>query len=229
MLDTALGLFSAKGYHNVSMHEIAGKAEFAIGTVYKFFKNKEDLYKALIMRMAGNYHETLMEVLSAKDDIFTIFENYIATKIKVFSENADALRLYFAEARGASFNIKAGLDKDVRCQHEKLVNKIASVLETGVRKKVIRKLAPYYMAVALEGTTNAFLFCWLEDPTRHPYEANVPIIKDIFLNASWSMMSTCGKRLESSTANLRRCICCFMIIESAFLSTLLYKLTNVFL
>jgi len=35
MLVAALDLFSVKGYHNVSMHEIAGKAEFAIGTLIK--------------------------------------------------------------------------------------------------------------------------------------------------------------------------------------------------
>ena len=37
------------------------------------------------------------------------------------------------------------------------------------------------MAVALEGHTNAFLFCWLEDPEQHPYRANVPVIRDMFL------------------------------------------------
>ena len=53
MLAAALDLFSEKGYHNVSMHEVAEKAEFAIGTLYKFFRNKEDLYKALIMEKAA--------------------------------------------------------------------------------------------------------------------------------------------------------------------------------
>jgi len=47
ILDVALNLFSKKGYHNISMHEIAKEAEFAIGTLYKFFRNKEDLYQAI--------------------------------------------------------------------------------------------------------------------------------------------------------------------------------------
>ncbi len=37
MLDAALELFSEKGYHSVSMHQIAERSEFAIGTLYKFF------------------------------------------------------------------------------------------------------------------------------------------------------------------------------------------------
>ena len=59
--------------------------------------------------------------------------------------------------------------------------RLASVLETGIRRKVFREMDPYHMAVALEGLTNAFLFCWLEDPEQHPCGANIPVIRDMFL------------------------------------------------
>ncbi len=181
MLAAALDLFSKKGYHNVSMHEIAEKAEFAIGTIYKFFKNKEDLYKALIMEKAAEYHHTLSGVLLRKGDVLTILNDYISAKAEIFADDVATLRLYFAETRGASFNIKAGLDQDIRKLYDELVKQLASALEKGVRENVLRETDPYYMAVALEGLTNAFLFCWLEDPERHSYEANVPVIRDMFL------------------------------------------------
>ena len=181
MLAAALDLFSEKGFHNVSMHEIAEKAEFAIGTLYKFFKNKEDLYKALMMEKAEEHHRVLMRVLSEENDVMIVIENYIAAKTRLFADNLATLRLYFAETRGASFNIKAGLDQDIRKLYDKFIIQLASVLETGIRRKVFRKMDPYHMAVALEGLTNAFLFCWLEDPEQHPYGANVPVIRDMFL------------------------------------------------
>ena len=58
---------------------------------------------------------------------------------------------------------------------------MAIVAMAGIRKKLFRKLDPYYMAVALEGVTNSFLFCWLEDTEAHPYEQNVTLMTDIFL------------------------------------------------
>ena len=181
MLAAALELFSEKGFHNVSMHEIAKRSEFAIGTLYKFFKNKEDLYKALMMEKAEEHHQVLIGVLSEENDVLTVIEDYIAAKARLFADNLAALRLYFAETRGASFNIKAGLDQDIRKLYDKFVMRLASVLETGVRRKVFREMDPYHMAVALEGLTNAFLFCWLEDPEQHPYGANIPVIRDMFL------------------------------------------------
>ena len=63
ILAAALTLFSEKGYHNVSMHGIAKKAEFATGTLYKFFSNKEDLYKALVMGQADRFEESFLNVL----------------------------------------------------------------------------------------------------------------------------------------------------------------------
>jgi AcrR family transcriptional regulator len=181
ILSAALELFSERGYHNVSMHEIAQKAEFSVGTLYHFFKNKEDLYKALIMENAVEYHRILNGVLSRENDILTILEEYISTKAKIFAESIATLRLYFGETHGVSFNIKAGLDQDIRKLYDELVEHLSSVLEKGIRENVLREVNPYYLAVALEGITNAFLFCWLEDPDRHPYEANIPLIKELFL------------------------------------------------
>ena len=60
------GFFRRKGYHNVSMHEIAKEAEFAIGTLYKFFRNKEDLYQALMLQLSDRFHGALKAVVEGE-------------------------------------------------------------------------------------------------------------------------------------------------------------------
>ena len=131
ILDTALDLFSVKGYHNVSMHEIAEKAEFAIGTLYRFFENKEDLYKALIMEQSEEFHRALNEAIDISGDEVEKIRQYIKAKGRMFMKNTSMIRLYFAETRGASFNIKAGLDADIRKMYDDFLHKLATVFETG--------------------------------------------------------------------------------------------------
>jgi len=182
LLAAALELFSQKGYHNVSMQDIAQKAEFAVGTLYKFFRDKEDLYKALIKTKAEEFHGVLKDILRRCDseDVLSVLKSYVAAKAALLTGGAAMLRLYFAETRGASFNIKAGLDREILKLYEDLLVRLAAVFRAGIRRKIFRTLDPYYTAVALESLTNGFLQCWIEDPKRHPYEANVPLILDMF-------------------------------------------------
>lgn len=180
MLAAALELFSEKGYHHVSMQEIAKKAEFAVGTLYKFFRNKEDLYKSLIADLADRFHETLTRAIEKADDEIEKLRNYVKAKKEVFAANISVIRLYFAETRGASFNIKAGLDREIRERYEQFLHTLASVFESGIKKKRFRKIAePYQLAVALDSLCNAFLLLWLEAPDDHPFPEDPDVILNI--------------------------------------------------
>jgi AcrR family transcriptional regulator len=180
ILDAALRLFSEKGYHNVSMHEIAKEAEFGIGTLYKFFRNKEELYKALIMEMAESSNHALVEALEQERNPLLAINKYIAVRRELFFDNLPLNRLYFAETRGASFNIKAGLDHDLLKLYDQLIDKLASVFERGVNQSVFRALDPQDMALALEGMINSFLFRIMEYPARFRETDNLSTAAEIF-------------------------------------------------
>jgi AcrR family transcriptional regulator len=180
MIATALVLFSKKGYHNVSMHEIAANAEFAIGTLYKFFSNKEDLYKALILELSDRFHAALSTAIESPGDEIEKLRRYVQTKGEVFRDKAATIRLYFAETRGASFNIMAGLDQDIRNRRESFLERIAAIFESGIRAGRFQPTAePYILAVSLDSLCNAFLFLWLENPENHSYPEDPDAILNI--------------------------------------------------
>ena len=93
ILETALDLFSEKGFHNVSMNEIAQKSEFAVGTVYKFFEKKEELYKALVLEQSDKFHGALTEAIDGPTDEIEKLRNYVRCKGKIFQENVSMIRL----------------------------------------------------------------------------------------------------------------------------------------
>lgn len=180
MLDAALKLFSEKGFHNVCMHEIAKNAEFAIGTLYKFFKNKEELYKALIIESSDRFHVALTKAVEEADDEIEKLRNYVTAKGSVFMENISFIRLYFAETRGASFNIKAGLDIEIRERYHRFMYTLALIFESGMKKKLFQKIAePYDLAVVLDSLCNAYLSLWMEWPEEHPYPEDPDVILNI--------------------------------------------------
>ena len=182
MLNAALELFSEKGYQNVSINEIAAKAEFAIGTIYKFFKSKEDLYQSLIKGAADKFHDELEKSLDQGNDEVDKLHNFVRTKMALFKDNQAVIRLYFAETSGASFSIKSNMDERLKEGYDQILQKIASVFESGIRKERFKQVAdPYYLAVALEGMTNAFLFLLLDDSTQVSFPEDDSVIMNILL------------------------------------------------
>jgi TetR/AcrR family transcriptional regulator len=181
MLAAALDLFSEKGYHSVSMHQIAEKAEFAIGTLYKFFQNKEDLYKALVLEQCDRFEEAVSQAIEEPDDEVEKLRNYIRTKGERVRENLPFVRLFLAERRGASFNIKAGLDEEMRKRHYAYLERLASIFGSGIQNKRFKKIAdPFHLAVALDSVVDAFLLLWLDEPDRHPYPEDPDAILGVF-------------------------------------------------
>ena len=180
MLAAALELFSKKGYHNVSMNEIAEKSEFAIGTLYNFFDSKEHLYSSLMVEQGARFHQALTTALEEGDGEIDKLKNYVRVKGSIFKKNASVMRLYFSETQGARFNIKATLNSDSRKQYYRVLEDLAAVFECGIKSKTFKEIAePSLLAVALDSICNDFLVRWLEEPEKNFYPANPEVILNI--------------------------------------------------
>jgi len=181
MLAAALDLFSQKGYHNVSMHEIATQSEFAIGTLYNFFQNKEDLYRALVLEQCDRFEEALAHAMEEPDDEVEKLRNYVRTKSERFRSNLPFVRLFLAESRGVSYNLKAGLNEELRQRYYNFLERLAAIFDRGIKNHRFKNIAdPYFLAAALDSIIDASLLLWLDAPERFPYPENQDVILDIF-------------------------------------------------
>jgi len=181
ILAAALDLFAKKGYGNVSMQEIAENAEFAIGTLYKFFRSKEDLYRALVLEQTDEFHNGIESAFASSDDEVEQLRNYLKFKGDAFRANIAMIRLYFSEIQGSCHNVLAGLDQEMQSRHEETLRKLAAIFEKGMRRGRFNKIAePYYLALAIEGVTFAFLRLWMNHPDGHPVLDDPDTILDIF-------------------------------------------------
>jgi AcrR family transcriptional regulator len=181
ILQTALKLFSENRYHDVSMHDIAREAEFGIGTLYKFFTGKEDLYEALIMETAEKWHRAVMQALEQERNPFRAIKRYITVHRELFFDNLSVVRLYYAETKGASCNTKSSFSQDLLRLRNERIQKLASIFETGIKEDVFRDRDPHHIALALHGIIDAFLFRMMEDPARFRNRDELSDAADIFL------------------------------------------------
>lgn len=69
ILDAAYGLFGSAGFYETKMSQVAEQAGIAKGTIYLYFKNKEELFLAVTRRDCAGFLDQLADKLAAEDNL----------------------------------------------------------------------------------------------------------------------------------------------------------------
>jgi AcrR family transcriptional regulator len=92
IIDAAERLFFSKGFEHVTMDEIAAGAELSKGTLYLYFKSREDLHYAVVMRGLEILNRLIREAYDGRrsglENILEMGEAYI----RFFREHTDYFR-----------------------------------------------------------------------------------------------------------------------------------------
>jgi len=80
IIDAAVITIAENGYHQSQVSKIAKQAGVADGTIYLYFKNKEDLLISLFQEKMGQFVEKLREVIDGKaratEKLYLLIENH---------------------------------------------------------------------------------------------------------------------------------------------------------
>ena len=180
ILEVALDLFSKKGLYAVTMVDIAKESEFSVGTIYKFFKNKEDIYKALVFEKVSEFQILLNNALAAKGTGIEKINLWVKEKFILFDTNKNFIKLYLAEAMGVDSNVKIGLKTEIKKLYDDIINSLEQVFKQCVQKNIIIKEDPHILALTLDGISNTLFFKHIETPDK--YEISPETVLNIFYN-----------------------------------------------
>ena len=93
ILTAAARLFAGQRFHEARMEDIAAAAEVGKGTLYRYFKDKEELYTALLSRAADQQGERLHAAVGQARGGRAKLEAAVAVFIHFFDENPHLLDL----------------------------------------------------------------------------------------------------------------------------------------
>jgi AcrR family transcriptional regulator len=180
-LETAEEIFSRKGYHSATIQEISEKSEFAVGSIYHMFRNKDEIYTALLQMRLEGYLSLLKEKISNSHDPVEKVQALIETKFEYFTEHKAFLKLFLDTTLGGASDAPIGGIDQLLSTYEDYLRLLTGVFEEGIKKKLFNGNDPLGMALAMEGMVRAFVTYWL----RHE-EDQLPLpafstISDILL------------------------------------------------
>ncbi len=99
ILKAALEEFSAKGFHHSTIDSIAERAGIAKGTVYRYFKTKDELFHALKEDTISEFVELAKQSVSNKEDTVTVLETVIEIYLSFFETNSSLFKVIIQEQK----------------------------------------------------------------------------------------------------------------------------------
>lgn len=155
IVEAASQSFSMFGYKATSMEQIAKLANVGKGTIYTFFKNKEELLhyimKELIMEMKVSAEESFQCDLSFKENVHHAMYKMLEYRIK----HQLAIKL-FEEAR---FGTPEVIDA-LKSFEDAIINYICNILEKAILNGDIAPCQPKITAFIILKMYVALIFDW---------------------------------------------------------------------
>ena len=173
ILATALNLFAERGFHKVSMSEIARESEFSVGSLYNFFPNKESLYKALILENTARICRDLERVTESEGQEIRTIQAWVEKKVELFRKNSGFFRLFFSETVGINAVVKVQISDILKERQRDLRNRLAHQFDLAMETGQIPRMASGTMlAIALDGACNTLLSAEAEGEAVEPVTAD---------------------------------------------------------
>lgn len=156
-LDAAERLFGSHGYGETSMEDVAREAQYATGTIYRYFPSKEALYNQIMLRKGQAYFQRLQERLAEAKSPFEKINSFIQTKIDFFFENKAFMNMYITQVSGHQPGTPCSPPEELQEMFGQFQRIFENILSQGINEGVFRKLDTELVRSAIFGMTNEVL------------------------------------------------------------------------
>jgi AcrR family transcriptional regulator len=194
----ALKVFSSKGYHNTTMAEIAMEAGFGKGTLYWYWKSKEELYFALVeeshsefiglVRKAAERDGGALEKLYwlGNEIVGLHYRHRDYTKLswKMRAEELEAFSPEYVEKLHHNSN--------------EIKEKLQEIISQGIEEGLLPQMDPYYLACMLLGLMEGMEIQWLEDPESFDLRTAMEMVVQLSGLFMQDTAEAAGKDIQAS-------------------------------
>ena len=149
MLDAAVQMFSANGYHETSMDAIAAAAQISKPMLYLYYGSKEELFGACLNRELGRFIDAVRSDIDLKQSPRELLRSTIGSVLHYIDANRASWIVLNTQATSSQ-----AFAHTVREGREKIIDLVARLLEAGTRNPEPHSDL-HMIAVALVGAGEA--------------------------------------------------------------------------
>jgi AcrR family transcriptional regulator len=184
ILDKAEKIFSLKGFHNVKMADIANASGFSVGSLYQFFKGKENLYATMITEKLDLMYSQVRNATDSAGSVIEKIDALIYSTLMFAQENPEFCRLFVRGESAALSEAMTRLRQQLIDGYFEHITFIENLLKEGIEIGLLKKMPSRDMAQALFNLIRTSLTEWMLDSTKESPCSKKDFIMEIFLNGA---------------------------------------------
>lgn len=179
IIDAAVIVIAENGYHQAQVSKIAKQAGVADGTIYLYFKNKEDILISLFQEKMGQFIEKLEETIRTKQSATEQLQLLIENHFRILSEDLHLAIVTQLELRQSNKELRLKIN-DVLKGYLKLIDHI---LESGITSgEFDQKLDVRLARQMIFGTIDETVTTWVMNEQKYNLVALAPKVRNLLIH-----------------------------------------------
>jgi TetR/AcrR family fatty acid metabolism transcriptional regulator len=135
ILEAAVRVFAGQGFHQSTVAQIAKEAGVADGTIYLYFKNKDDILVQFFSVRTKQVFESFREAVDAAENSTDKLRNLVRRHLAEFQRDKDGAVVYQVETHQNS----RLAETQIRKMSKMYRDLISEIIEQGQQEGAIRK------------------------------------------------------------------------------------------
>ena len=161
LIRAAETVMAGHGYERVTMRDIAAAAGCVPGTLYLYFKNKQDVVDAIAKRHSQAVLTLLTEAMATVAEPLDNLETLTRVLVGYVHQNQASYRIVRSVMRARSASFPSGLPEAIRDQWEAFfAQELELIGQAQKRKRIRRDVPPAVVLQFLQVTTVGLLDEW---------------------------------------------------------------------
>ncbi len=179
IIQAALEVIAENGYHASQVSKIAKKANVADGTIYLYFKNKEDILISVFRERMGQFIHKIKNAIEDKETASEKLLTLIQMHYAQLTESPYLAKVTQLELRQSKPELRREINKVLKSY----LDVIDSIIEHGINEKEIRDdIHPRLMRQMIFGTIDETVTTWVMKNERYNLLDQVEDVHSLLLN-----------------------------------------------
>lgn len=178
ILIVARKLFSRYGLRKTTVDEIAREARVGKGTIYNYFKSKEEVFQAVIEEEAQIFKNEIKKAVDSQATPEKKIRAYVITRMQIINQLAN----FYSSFKDEYLEYYGFVEKIRKKYTDYEISTIKEILKEGINKKVFSikdlGLTAFAVVIAMKGLE----YYWAMQQNPSDAEKKIDILLKIFFN-----------------------------------------------